>query len=113
MSANWKIAALEAYPQAEGQVDVVFTIHWRAELSQDDKTASNYGSVGVTYVAGSPFTPFASLTEEQVVGWAKEALGAEKVAQIEASLATQLADLLNPTVVSPPLPWAPQAAPSV
>ena len=113
MSANWKIAALEAYPQAEGQVDVVFTIHWRAELSQDDKTASNYGSVGVTYAAGSPFTPFASLTEDQVVGWAKEALGTEKVAQIEAGLVSQLENLLNPTVVSPPLPWAPQAAPSV
>lgn len=106
MSANWKIAALEAYPQAEGQIDVVFTVHWRAQLSQDDKTASNYGSVGVTYVAGAPFTPFANLTEAQVVGWAKEAMGAERVTEIEAGLASQLANLINPQVISPALPWA-------
>jgi hypothetical protein len=103
---NWTIAALEAYPQAEGQTDVVFTIHWRAELSQDDKVASNYGSTPVTYVAGEPFTPFASLTEDQVVGWAKESLGADRVSEIEINLAAQLQNLLNPTVISPSLPWA-------
>ena len=103
--STWTIAALEAYPQAEGQSDVVFTIHWRAELSQDDKTASNYGSVGVTYVAGEPFTPFAELTKDKVVGWAKESLGEEQVAQIEASLVSQLESLLNPISISPALPW--------
>jgi hypothetical protein len=106
MSATWTIAALDAYPQAEGQQDVIFTIHWRASLSQDDKTAESYGSVPVTYVAGDPFTPYADLTQDQVVGWAKNALGAEKVAGIEASLATQLEQLINPTTICPPLPWA-------
>jgi hypothetical protein len=104
--STWTIDALEAYPQAEGQTDVVFTIHWRAELSQDEKTTSNYGSVGVTYKAGDPFTPFAELTQDQVIGWAKAALGDESVATIEAGLQSQLQSLLNPTVVTPTLPWA-------
>jgi len=103
--STWKIAALEAYPQAEGQTDVVFTIHWRAELSQDDKTASNYGSVGVKYTAGEPFTPFEELSEDKVVGWAKAALGEEKVSKIEANLSAQLEALLNPVSISPALPW--------
>jgi hypothetical protein len=102
---NWTIAALEAYPQAEQQTNVVFAVHWRAELSEGEVTASNYGSVGVTYVAGEPFTPFAELTQDQVVGWAKEALGAERVAEIEAGLASQLQSLLNPVSISPALPW--------
>lgn len=102
---NWTIAALEAYPQAEQQTNVVFAVHWRAELSQDDKTASNYGSVGVTYVVGEPFTPFAELTQNQAVGWAKEALGAEKVAEIEAGLVSQLESILNPVSITPSLPW--------
>ena len=104
--STWTIAALEAYPQAEGQTDVVFTIHWRAELSQDDKTASNYGSVAVKYTAGEPFTPYAELTQDQVIGWAKAALGEEAVANIESGLQSQLQFLLNPTTVSPSLPWA-------
>jgi hypothetical protein len=102
---NWTIAALEVHPQAEQQTNVVFAIHWRAELSQDDQTASNYGSVGVTYVAGEPFTPFTELTQNQVVGWVKEALGADKVSEIEANLALQLQSLLNPVSISPALPW--------
>ena len=102
---NWTIAALEAYPQAEQQTDVVFAIHWRANLSEGEVTATNYGCVPVTYVAGEPFTPFASLTEDQVVGWAKEALGAERVAEIETGLVAQLQSLLNPTSISPALPW--------
>lgn len=103
---TWKIAGLEAYPLAEGQTDVVFTIHWRAELSKDDKSASNYGSTGVKYVAGEPFTAFADLTEDQVIGWAKESLGEEKVSSIEAGLVSQLELLLNPVSVTPVLPWA-------
>jgi hypothetical protein len=102
---NWTIAALEAYPRAEQQTNVVFAVHWRADLSEGEVTASNYGSVGVTYVSGEPFTPFADLTIAQVVGWAKEALGADKVAKIEAGLVEQLQSLLNPTVISPALPW--------
>jgi hypothetical protein len=103
--STWKVVALNAYPKSEGQENVVFTIHWRAELSQDDEVASNYGSVPVTYVAGEPFTPFTELTQDQVVGWVKEALGADKVAEIEAGLASQLQSLLNPVSVSPALPW--------
>jgi hypothetical protein len=102
---NWTIPALEAYPQAEGQITVVFAVHWRADLSEGEVTTSNYGSVGVTYVAGEPFTPFAELTQDQVVGWVKEALGADKVSEIEANLASQIQSLLNPVSISPALPW--------
>jgi hypothetical protein len=103
---TWLIEQMDCYPTAEGQTDVVFTIHWRLNAADGTYAATAYGTVGVTYVAGSPYTPFAQLTQAQVVGWVQESLGAEQVTKIEASLATNIANQINPPVVSPPLPWS-------
>ena len=60
----------------------------------------------MTYVAGSPFTPYEDLTQDQVVGWTKDALGDEQVAATEANVAAQIETQKNPPVVTPPLPWS-------
>ena len=104
---TWGIVQLDVYPEKDGLTDVVFTVHWN--LTGDDgegHTDYAYGSVGVTLDPETPYTPFAELTEAQVVGWVQEALGAEQVASLEASVANQIEQQINPTVVTPPLPWA-------
>ena len=103
---TWVIEQMNCYPQAEGQTDVVFTVHWRVNATDGTYFATSYGTVGVTYVAGSPYTPYVQLTQSQVVGWVQDAMGPEQVASIEAGLATNIADQVNPPVVTPPLPWA-------
>jgi len=103
---TWVIEQMDCYPQSEGQTDVVFTIHWRVNAADGVYTATSYGTVGVTYVAGSSYTPYAQLTQQQVVGWVQTAMGPEQVASIESSLSTNIADQVNPPVVTPPLPWA-------
>jgi len=103
---TWIIEQMNCYPQAEGQTDVVFTVHWRVNATDGTYNATSYGTVGVTYEAGSPYTPYADLTQAQVVGWVEAALGPEKVASIEANLATNIANQVNPPVVTPPLPWS-------
>ena len=106
-SFTWVINAMDCYPQDAGQTDVVFTVHWT--LNGTDGSGHNgsvYGTVGVTYTAGEPFTPYAQLTQAQVVGWVEAALGPEQVAAMEANINTQIANQINPPVVSPPLPWS-------
>lgn len=105
---NWVIEGMACYPQAEGQTDVVFTIYWRLNGVNDGTPAvwgTVYNSTPVTYVAGTPFTPYAQLTQPQVIGWVQEALGPEQVAAYEANVAKQVADQINPPVINPPLPW--------
>ncbi len=51
-----------------------------------------------------PFTPYADLTQDQVLGWIW-ANGVDKDAT-EAAVAQQIANAKNPPVVSPALPWA-------
>jgi hypothetical protein len=103
---TWIIEQMDCYPQAEGQTDVVFTVHWRVNATDGTYNSTNYGTVGVIYVAGTPYTPYAQLTQNQVVGWVQTVLGPEQVASIEANLATNIANQANPPVVIPPLPWS-------
>lgn len=102
---TWVIEQMNCYPTYESQTDVVFTVHWRLNATDGTYNATAYGTVGVTYEAGTPFTPYAQLTQAEVVGWVQAALGPEQVASLEAGLATNIADQANPPVVSPPLPW--------
>jgi hypothetical protein len=102
---TWAVAQMDAYPELDGEPDVVFTVHWTLTGTDGTHAAGVYGSVGVTVGPGAPFTPYADLTQEQVIGWVKAALGDEQVAFYEANVATQIANLANPPVVTPPLPW--------
>ncbi len=48
--------------------------------------------------------PFADLTEDTVVGWVKDKLGADKVTEIETALQAQLDEQTAPTKASG-VPW--------
>lgn len=102
---SWVIQQMNCVPQEDGHTDVVMTVHWRQNATDGTYNATVYGTVGLTYTAGSPFTPYADLTQQQVIGWVEEALGPEQCAQITANLTQQLADQVTPPVVTPPLPW--------
>ena len=103
---TWAVVQMDCYPEYEGEADVVFAVHWRLDATDGIYAAGAYGSIGVSLDEGSNFTPFADLTEEQVIGWVQDALGEEQVAALEANVAKQIADQASPPVVSPTLPWA-------
>ncbi len=107
---TWGVVQMDAYPELDGKTDVVFTVHWNlfgAETAGETTyTGYTYGSVGVTLDPDAPYTPYDQLTQEQVVGWVKDALGEEQVAAYEANVAQQIENQINPPVVTPPLPWA-------
>jgi hypothetical protein len=102
---TWSVIQMNAYPELDGKTDVVFTVHWTLTGTDGTHTAGVYGSVGVTVDSDAPFTPYADLTQEQVISWVQSALGAEQVAAYEANVAKQIDDLADPPVVTPPLPW--------
>jgi hypothetical protein len=101
---TWSVVQMDAYPQAGGEQDVVFTVHWTLSGTDGTYSGSTYGSQGVTVNPDEPFTPYADLTENQVLGWIWES-GVDKTAQ-EANVATQIENQINPPVVTPPLPWS-------
>jgi hypothetical protein len=103
---TWVIEQMDCYPTYESQTDVVFTVHWRINATDGTYASTVYSAQAVSYTGGSAFTPYADLTQEQVVGWVEAALGPEQVAVYYNFLATNIANQANPPVVAPPLPWA-------
>lgn len=103
---KWVISALECYPEHDNKTDVVFTVHWRRQATDGTYSADIYGSQAVTLDPDAPFTPYADLTFDQVVGWLEEAFGPELLAAQVTALDTQIENQINPPVVVLPLPWS-------
>ena len=99
---TWTVSQLDCYPQAEGQTDVVFTVHWSCSGTDGTYTGSVYSTCSVPAPTGT-FTPYADLTQEQVLGWIW-ANGVDQ-ASAEAAVQAQIDSQTSPTVVSPALPW--------
>src|SRR6056300_1858769 len=96
---EWHIANLER-ETADG---FVFTAHYTIAANDDAYSSSAYGSIG--FQRPDNLIPFADLTEETVIGWVQEALGAdEKVAEIEAALQGQIDEQRSPSKAAG-VPW--------
>jgi hypothetical protein len=99
---NWQVTQLNCYPQYDNQTDVVFTIHWQLTGTDGTYNGSVYSTCSVPAPTGT-FTPYADLTQEQVLGWIW-ANGVDKDSA-QAAVQTQIDNQANPPVVSPVLPW--------
>ena len=102
---NWIIEWMQASTQTiNGYTEVVLTAGWRCNGTDGTYSASVYGTVSFPEpeVDGA-FTPYASLTQDQVLGWVWNN-GVDKTSAEEA-VAVQLANQVNPPVTQPPLPW--------
>ena len=102
---EWNVTQLDCYPELDGKTDVVFTAHWNVTAVDGEYTGYVYGSIGLTLNPEEPYTEYADLTKDQVIGWVKAAMGEETVAATEANVLQQIEDQKNPKVVSPALPW--------
>jgi hypothetical protein len=106
----WTIEQMSCYPDVDNHIDVVFSVAWRVNGVDDTSGtplyATVYGAQSLSpYDAKNPFTPYADLTQAQVVGWVQDAMGAEQVAEINANIEQQIESQVNPTVINLPLPW--------
>jgi len=100
---TWNVSAIDCYPQADGETNVVFNVHWQLSATQDAYNGSVYSTCGVPAPTGT-FTPYADLTQDQVLGWIW-ANGVDKDSA-EAAVQAQIDAQITPTVVQPALPWA-------
>lgn len=101
---TWAVANLERH----SSTGVVYTVHWVANAAASDDetvTASAYGSIGLEEpLEDDSIVPYEDLTLEIVIDWVKDKLSTEHVSSIEESLASQIAEKLNPSK-STGVPW--------
>jgi hypothetical protein len=102
----WDFPAFDCYPDKDGYVDLVFTVHWRYNAKDEDgHSAVVYSTQAVSYKEGDPFVAFADLTPELVTEWVTDAMGEERVAALTANLAAQIEQQIHPSQVTLPPPW--------
>ena len=99
------INSMTSYPEHEGEQDVVFQVIWTKSGTDGAYNASYSAGCEVTYQAGSPFTPYDQLTQDQVLDWVYAATSPEYIANMEAVIAQNIADQASPPTVTLPLPW--------
>ena len=91
---KWDIPQMNAHIQAEGEDNVIYTVHYRYTGSEESggKTYSStqIGTQSYTYVAGDPFVPYADTEafEAVVIGWLE---GSLDVAAMQSSIAATIA----------------------
>ena len=111
---NWNIVSMSTLPQLDGETDVVVSAQWICIGDQSGTKAELGGNAQFTITQGGSFTPYAQLTEAQVMQWVFDDLGENGIANTEANIQGQIDSILNPPV-SPSnqaLPWATLIAPA-
>lgn len=104
-TTTWIIEWMNASTtEINGFTEVVLTAGWRCNGTDGTYNATVYGSVGFPQPeTGGSFTPYAQLTQDQVLGWAWNN-GVDKTAT-EANVDGQIQNQIDPPVIQPPLPW--------
>lgn len=96
---KWEIPAMNAHIQAEGEENVIYTVHYRYTGSEESNgqvySSTTIGTQSYTYVAGEPFTPYEDTEAFQnvVIGWLEDSLGVE---QMQASITTNINSQITP-----------------
>ena len=126
---KWDIPQMNAHIEAEGEDNVIYTVHYRYTGSEESGgetySSTNIGTQSYTYVAGDPFVPYADTEagdpfvpyadteafEAVVIGWLE---GSLDVAAMQASIAATIAAEIAPvnedlyfTWMNPPVPPTP------
>jgi len=99
---TWAIASLDR----ETLDGFVFTAHYTVSAEDGTYTSGAYGSIG--FERPENLVPYDELTQDEVIGWIKEALNAEnegRTEEIEDALQSQLNEKHVPTKASG-TPWA-------
>ena len=115
---KWNIPQMNAHIQAEGEDNVIYTVHWRYTGSEESAgetySSTQIGTQSYTYVAGTSFVPYEDTEafEAIVIGWLEGSLDVDAMkTNIAEAIATEIAPVnedlyftwMNPVPPPPPL----------
>ena len=115
---KWTINQMNAHIQAEGEDNVIFTVHWTYSGSEESGgqqyLANQIGAQSFTYVAGEPFVPYADTEafENVVIGWLEGALDVDAMkTSIDAQIQKQITPINEDLYFTWDMPPAPPVPP--
>ena len=101
---TWDCKTVDTYPVQDEFSDVVYNVHWRMtgtdESGEHSATVIGTQTISVETIDAETFVAFEDLTHDDVVGWVETEMGADRVAELQASLDSQIADKIAPKSVT-------------
>jgi len=97
---------MEAYPLYEAVPLYVFRVYWNYEGDDGKFSTAMQGSTDIPASDPQSATPYADLTQEQVMGWVQTYTPAWMWAEYTDKISAWITAQYTPAVVNPPLPWA-------
>jgi len=102
----WVVNQMNCTPAIDGLTDVVSVVHWTRVadtfLGGEPLSVSVYGTMACSQPSETDFTAYPDLTYEQVCSWLDAGLD---VPALDANLDTQIDNIINPPVITIPLPF--------
>ena len=103
---KWYINAMDCKPKDGDLTDFVVVVHWSRlanEIINDKEySTSVYGTQSFSSEDVTDFIPYDQLTYDIVCGWLDNSMD---VAAIDLTLDKQIENLVNPPIVTLPLPF--------
>ena len=105
MAVTWGVVSYDGNKTVDSLSDVLTSVHWIASESETVgsgdsavvHTGSRYGSIGLAAPDSSSFIALNSVTNDNLIAWAKAALGSDEVTAIETDVAAQITESKTPT----------------
>jgi len=97
------ITDMYTMPQVDGQTDVVVNVLYKVAGIDGQYEANIDNSHRCTLTPGQAFTPYAQLTQDQVIGW----LDPQMISNSQACVQGQINSMITPPVspTNQTLPW--------
>lgn len=105
----WKITEMNCKPKDGDLTDFVVTVHMDRLATDGTYNARWYGTQSFTSDNVKDFIPYEQLTYDIVCGWLNESIN---VSSIDAGLAQNIENQINPPIVTPLLPFTNPEPPS-
>lgn len=101
-TTTWTVTSMNCYSQLDANTDVVFMVHWMCSGVDENQGFFIYATSSLP-VPSDTFTPYADLTQDQVLGWIWDS-GVNKTA-IETAVEQHIQNRTSPPRTTPSLPW--------
>jgi len=103
---TWKISSLICIPDLEGKLDYVTIANFTCSKQDGENMGAVFNAVEFSVNPDKvEYVPYDELTEDTVIEWVKDELGAETVANFYSSIDAQIGNQINPPLVTRSLPW--------
>ena len=99
---KWVINELDCIPKEGQLIDIVSIVYWSRLAEQDNIEVSVYGTMNCASPSETDFTAYPDLTFEQICTWLEAGLN---VSELDSNLDSQIEYIINPPIITLPLPW--------